>query len=68
MTNPKYPNIEVQLTGRDGNIFGIIGRTEDAMKRDGVDPKERNKFVNEMMSCGSYDDALRCVQRWVRGR
>ena len=28
---PKYPNITVQLTGEDGNIFHIVARVNGAL-------------------------------------
>lgn len=40
---PKYPNIEVQLTGQDGNAFYIIGTCLQAMRRAGVSPKPNVK-------------------------
>jgi hypothetical protein len=61
---PKYPNIEVQLSGKDGNAFQIIGRIREAMKREGIDMKEREAFSNEAMS-GDYDNVLRTAMRWV---
>ncbi len=31
---PKFPNIEVQLSGEDGNAFSIMGRVTKAMSGD----------------------------------
>lgn len=36
---PKYTDIEVQLTGQDGNAFAIIGRVSKALKN----AKTRNR-------------------------
>ena len=30
---PKYPDVEVQLSGEDGNVFSIIGRIAKALRR-----------------------------------
>lgn len=38
MTNaPKFPHVEVDLVGQDGNAFMILGRVSQAMRRAGVD-------------------------------
>jgi hypothetical protein len=63
MSEPKYPNVEVQLTGRDGNAFGIIGRCMKVAKDNGVDKAEISKFVEECQS-GDYQHLLRTVQEW----
>lgn len=61
MSNPKYPDIEVQLTGEDSNAMSIIGRVSKALRRAGVDPAP---FVEEAMS-GDYDNVLASAMRWV---
>lgn len=65
MTNdPKYPEIEVQLTGTDGNAFAILGKMRSALRAGGVSKEEREEFQNEAMS-GDYDNLLRTCMRWV---
>ena len=34
--NIKYPHIEVQLVGTDGNAFAIIAKVRQAMHRAGI--------------------------------
>ncbi len=29
----KHPNVEVELTGRDGNAFNILGSVQHAMRK-----------------------------------
>lgn len=65
MTAPKFPDIHVQLTGTDGNVFAIMGRVEDALKKAGATRDQISAFFTEMQA-GDYDDALRTVMRWVR--
>jgi hypothetical protein len=60
---PKYPNVEIQLSGEDGNVFSIIGRCTKSARRGGVSKEEINVFTSEMMS-GDYDHALQTVMRW----
>jgi len=64
MDNPKYPEIVVQLTGKDGNAFAILGRIEVAFQRAGVSHAERRAFRMEVLS-GTYDELLQTVMRWV---
>lgn len=64
MTQPKYPDVTVQLTGEDGNAFFIIGRVSQALRRAGVDNDEIEAFRKEAMS-GDYDNVLRTAMRWV---
>lgn len=61
---PKYPEIEVQLTGRDGNAFVLMGTVNKALRRHGVSKEEREEFVAEATS-GDYDNLLRTCMNWV---
>jgi hypothetical protein len=61
---PKYPGIEVQLTGRDGNAFGILGNVSKAMRRGGI-PSEEVKAFQEEATSGDYDHLLATCCRWV---
>ncbi len=63
-TTPIHPDIEVQLSGRDGNAFAIIAAVMRGMERAGVDQSERDKFKTEAMS-GDYDHLLRTAMRYV---
>ena len=33
---PRHPDVQVQLSGEDGNAFAILGRTAGALRRAGV--------------------------------
>lgn len=59
----KYPEIEVQLTGQDGNAFSIMGAVSKALRRAGKGD-EVNAFMEEAMS-GDYDNLLRTCMKWV---
>lgn len=61
---PKYPDIEVQLTGGSGNAGAIIGSVSRALRREGVPVEEVDQFRAEAMS-GDYDNVLRTAMRWV---
>jgi hypothetical protein len=64
MSEVKYPNITVKLTGRDGNAFSIIGRVGNALRAAGISEDEREKFREEAMS-GDYDNVLTTCMKWV---
>jgi hypothetical protein len=63
MTDAKYPNVEVRLSGEDGNAFMIIGRCRRAAKAAGVSNDELEKFSSEAMS-GDYDNVLQTCMKW----
>jgi len=60
----KYPEIEVQLTGEDGNALSIIGRVRRALNRGGVSREEQDEFQKEALS-GDYNHVLSTCQKWV---
>jgi len=63
----KYPKIEVELVGQDGNAFVIIGRVQKAMQRAKVPREEIDKFKKEAQS-GDYDHLLQTCIKWVNVR
>lgn len=64
MSDTRYPEITVQLTGQDGNAFLIIGRVQKALRRGGVPAEQVSEFVAEATS-GDYDNVLRTAMAWV---
>ena len=63
-TEVKFPEIEVQLTGTDGNAFGVIGKVNAALKRADVSKEDRDIFMAEAMS-GDYDHVLQTCMNTV---
>jgi hypothetical protein len=64
MNKVKYPDVEVQLTGQDGNVFGIIGRVSKAIgQKHGREAKLA--FQEEATQQGSYDEVLALCMRTV---
>lgn len=61
---PKYPLTEVQLVGRDGNAFAIMGAVGNALRAAKVSQDEINDFYTEARR-GDYDHLLRTVMSWV---
>ena len=64
MTDVRYPDVEVQLSGEDGNAFAILGRVRSALRRAGVDNTEIEAFFTEAMS-GDYNHLLQTCMCWV---
>jgi len=63
-TQPRYPEVQVQLSGQDGNAFAILGRTAKALRQAGVAQEEIDNFFAEATS-GDYDHLLQTTMRWV---
>lgn len=60
----KYPEIEVALTGMDGNAFSVLAAVSGALRRAGIDQAERDTFHDEATS-SDYDYLLQTAMRWV---
>lgn len=60
----KFPEVEVDLIGRDSNAFGIIAAVRKALKRGGASKEQTDLFVQEATS-GDYDQLLLTVMKWV---
>ena len=61
----KYPQVKVKLVGEDGNIFFIMGRVTQAMRRAGLGQEIQKQFIKEVTSSHNYDNALQVVMKWV---
>ena len=64
MSEIKYPEIQVQLTGTDGNAFAIMGAVQKALRKAGVPQTELDEYYKESTS-GDYDWLLQTAMRWV---
>jgi hypothetical protein len=60
---PKY-NVEVQLSGNDGNAFAVMGAVKSALKEAGASKDELDQYLADSMS-GDYDNLLRVAMEWV---
>ncbi len=61
---PKYPAIEVELSGSDGNSMMIIGKVGKALRRAGVPAAEIKAFRTEATS-GDWEHVLDTAEAWV---
>jgi hypothetical protein len=64
MSEPRYPDVVVQLTGNDGNAFTILATIQKALKRAGVEKSEVDAYFIESTS-GDYDHLIRTAMSWV---
>jgi hypothetical protein len=64
MAEVRYPDIEVRLTGTDGNAFAILGKVRGALRYCGVEQAEIEAFMQEA-TAGDYDHLLRTCMAWV---
>ncbi len=60
---PKYPNVEVELVGGDGNAFAIIGAVKKACRKAKIPSSVFEDYRKEAMS-GDYDNLLRVTMEW----
>ena len=57
-------NITVQLTGTDGNIFAIIAKVREALRRNGRSDLIQ-EFTDYITSSSSYEEALSRMMEYV---
>ena len=62
-TEIRFPDVEVQLTGEDGNAFAILGAVSKALRRAG-DRDAVDEFLDEAPS-GDYNNLLQTAMRYV---
>jgi len=60
----KYPEIEVQLSGSDGNAFAVLGKVRKALRRADVPKEEIEQFTKEATG-GDYNHLLGVCMEWV---
>lgn len=63
--SPKYPSVDVDLIGEDGNAFMIIGRVTRELRRHGVPNDKVDAFRRQALDSESYNDLLNLVSRTV---
>lgn len=64
MSKVKYPNISVQLTGKDGNAFVVMGAVVSALQRNKVPQAEIDDYKKQSMA-GDYNHLLAVACEWV---
>jgi len=64
MSDVRYPEIEVQLTGNDGNAYFILALVRKAMRRADVSKEVQDEFLSEATN-GDYNHLLATCTKWV---
>jgi hypothetical protein len=64
MTEPKYPNITIKLTGTNGNAFAVMGKVTRALKQNNISKEIQDKFFEEATS-GDYNHVLQTCMDYV---
>lgn len=59
----KY-NVEVQLSGQDGNAMAIMASVRKALRQAGATKEDIEAYLAESMS-GDYDNLLRTAMKYV---
>jgi len=62
----RHPEVVVELTGRDGNAYAILGAVQQALRRAGH-ASDIAEFLDEATS-GDNDQLLQTCIRWVTVR
>jgi hypothetical protein len=60
-------DIDVQLSGTDGNAFALIGKVVNGIRSAGGTSQDIRAFQDEAMSA-DYDHLLRTCMEWVNVR
>lgn len=55
----------IDLIGTDGNVFSIIGKVSEALKKSGM-RDSADEFVESAMVSDSYEDVLKLATKYVR--
>jgi len=60
----KYPDVKVQLTGKDGNASAIMGAVQKELRKAKVPKEDISAFHREAMA-GDYNHLLQTCMKWV---
>ena len=61
---PRYPDVQIRLTDKNGNPFLILGSVQKALREAGVPKEEVSPFTAEATS-GGYGHLLQTCLEWV---
>ena len=64
---PEHRKPVCKLVGTDGNVFAIIGRVREALRRAGQ-AERASEFVQKAFRSGCYDEVLRLCMEYVEVR
>ena len=63
----RYPDIKVQAeySGETGNIHGMLGEVQDAMRRARCPATEIDELQHRVLAAGDYDEAVQILKETV---
>lgn len=64
---PGYVKPTVEMVGKDGNIFSIMGRARQAMRKAGASYGTIEEMTNRVMASHDYSLALAVILEYVEG-
>jgi hypothetical protein len=64
MSEPRYPEITVQLTGTNGNAYAVLGQVRRALRKAELGDAVVKEFTDEA-TAGDYDHLLATCMNWV---
>jgi len=63
-SSPKFSDVSVELIGQDGNVFSIIGKVTQALRRAGH-MDAATEYQKAAMNCESYDEVLQLTMKTI---
>ena len=64
MSDPKFPEVHVQLIGTSSHALAIVSRVKKALKKNGAPSDVIDVFCDEALS-GNYDHVIQTAMDWV---
>jgi len=61
---PKFPDVNVELIGHDGNAYSVLGRVARALEAGGASREDIDLFYDDATS-GDYDHLLSTCREYV---
>ncbi|MFJ1837855.1 hypothetical protein ACIOJ9_28795 [Streptomyces sp. NPDC088175] len=61
---PQHPDVTVQLSGEDGNVYSVIGIVQKALRRAGHH-EAATAFGRTALGSQSYDEVIQLAMRTV---
>lgn len=60
----KKPKVTIASSGQDGNIFFILAKVREVLRKD-QRITDYNNLRDDVMKCGSYEDAIARIRQDV---
>ena len=64
MSDPKFPEVHVQLIGTSSHALAIVSRVQRALRKHGAPKDVQDAFFKEATS-GNYDHVISTAMDWV---